>query len=526
MKIELWRRLVLWELRHTLRGASFWALAAIVAAVPWLATLVSGSSSPAYTACWQVVVLSVLVSLWTVFSVKRQIAADVADDWLLVLTYREALVSRYLAGLKVGLLLWLVGLLSSLACYRWAWFVDFDCSWAGLLYWCHFQMVVLLSLLQALGLASVVVAAADFLLAPTSVVLFVSVVLMLLWSFLPYLGFVLPIGLLAHNAFSAQGYVWLLSAVVFNVAAIRFGWSKAEDFWAYLKIAQRERERASLGTVRAVVEAGRTAGRSSERERLERARRRLRERGVEPLQAFDRARYPAWMAPRHLTPHARWQWIAGILIATAVAIYWSALSGTASFVMFASYFAWWLLAAGLVIRTLVSASQIVVEEKEQGTLSGLLVAPVGGQGLLRGKLSVILRQALPGLLILTLFADLRWPGLQAVPGLWFTVCSAAVCGVAASAVAGTRLLAILVGAAATALLAAALVLIEAACHWGGIPLAAACGVAGSSICGEVTLPGPLRAASSYGVVVAMLIAAWLIVRGPASHALYRHAAAR
>ncbi|MBI2300845.1 MAG: hypothetical protein HYU66_18200, partial [Armatimonadetes bacterium] len=442
MKTDLWRHLVQWEVRHAVRGSTFWLMAALMAAIPallanpmsdWVGA--SGPDAPQLDVGTLVfaetLLLSVLVSLWTVFSVKRQVAADVSDDWLLVLTYRQSLVSRYLAGGLVGLLLLLPGILGVM--------LVGTATGADLTNLLGAQVLVAAGVLQAVAMASIIVAAADFLVAATPVVLFVLVVLDALWCLIPVAGFCWPAAAFARDPLSGSWLMYALFSLPVCLGALAVGWWKAEDFWAYLKMAHRKRQEASLGEVRGAVESAEAPKRGVNRATVTRNRARLLARGVDPLLAHDMARYPWWFQRFEVGPNFWLQTAVGGLLVW----YWMWLSEqqhvhTGIYFVF---FGFWMASAAVVLRALSSGANIVVQEKEERTLPHLLLTPLGARQIVAMKLRVVLYQPLPPLVVLTAASLVfRLPAGQLV-GLWVIALAAAVSGVLASMVAPTRLVA-------------------------------------------------------------------------------------
>lgn len=460
MRLDVWRHLVAWEVRHALRSATFWVMAAVVALVPaWIALSCGpravgdgvfvriGNDVLVFS---EVMVVSALVALWTVFSVKRQVAADVSDDWLLVVTYRHSLVSRYLAGAMIGLVLALAAAVGATFAAALLGGGNADVLRA--------QPLVALSIIQPVALASIIVAAADFLVAPTAVVLFVLLVLDALWCAIPFAGFAWPAAMLTADPSEPTWLAFTFVAIPVCLMALTFGWWKAEDFWAYLKLAHRRERQASLGEVRSAVEGASAPKVTIDRERVSRTRSRLVAGGTDPLIAHDLARYPWWFDGSRLSFES------GAMTTVAVAVFaiWASSltrQQQGNLTLYVIWFAWWLLAAATVLRALTSGASIVVQEKEQRTIDSLLVAPIGIGRLINGKLCVVLQQAAPVLAVMMIATLLfRLPAAMA-GGLCLVTLAAAVGGVLASTLSGSRLLAtILAGILAAVLSGAAGVL--------------------------------------------------------------------
>ncbi len=441
MNLELGWRLVIWEVRHAVRGATFWAMVVLMALAPWVLTpqCTNGVDRLSVMAVAQVVALSWLVSLWTVFAVKRQLGSEVADDWLLVLTYRESLLSRYLAGLLVGLLLVVPAVLSSAVAM--AWLRAEPAQW---LTWFAEEALLTLSVVQPVAVATLVVAAADFMVAPVAVVLLVLVVFDTLWCAMPFAGLAVPMAMLPNGAGAVAGAVpMVFGAVVVCLIGLAVAWQRSEDFWNYLRVTMSARDKASLGAVRRAVETAQTGSKTSNRHTLAAHREWWRNRGVSPLWYHDLARYPCWFQFRRPSPHALMLWIAGGAIAVAVSTYSNWSKG--SFTLYTVYFGFWITTFALLMRAVVSGAQIVVQEKEAGTLPHLLLAPRSATSMLWRKTVVIVRQAVIPVIALTVAMLCYLPGMDVLTWLGAAAICAAVGGVIASSVCGTRLLAVLVG---------------------------------------------------------------------------------
>ncbi len=456
MTTELWRHLVTWELRHTLRSAAFWFMAAIAFITPLLvvtiarsgsesfATTLSHEGAPEAVIAAELTVLSLLVCLWTVFAVKRQVASDVADDWLLVLRYRQTLVSRYVSGLAVGVLLVLITSLADLLglCYAGA-----EASWfLGVI---PYTLLKLVALIQPLALAAVVIAAADFLIASVPVVLFVLICLDLFWCALPVTGFAYATALILFSPANPLGWLFLGLALLVCGGAVCLGWYKAEDFWTYLRLAMDKR-RESLGAVRLAIAESQRSGTVVSRTLHAASREWWGRRGVEPLAAHDLARYP-WGPRKTGRSYFAWQLVALLVIAVVAAYGASSFDARQSFGDILFYFAWNMTAVIVVVRALVSGAQILVQEREQGTLASLLTTRLSTARILGTKLRVVLFQALPllALLVVVWLLNPRYGASRGEPTdlVCWTVL-AAVAGCLGSAFGGSRLMALLLGGAA------------------------------------------------------------------------------
>ncbi|MCC7491255.1 MAG: hypothetical protein IT204_02860 [Fimbriimonadaceae bacterium] len=510
MGYDLWQRLVVWEVRHALRGKLFWVMAAAVAAVPWLVAADCGLPAQlgAGLAASQVTV-TFLVALWTVFAVKRQLDKDVSDDWLLVLSYRQSLASRFVAGGVLGLLLVAVA-----AVALWSSGLTSDSSDLS-----QSLGLLCISLLQPLAIAAIVVAAADFLLASTPLVLFVVTVLALGSELVPVFGFAVPLAMASADNADAAVTAGLLAVCCIGICSLLLllGWRKAEDFWAYLRIAKAKAERdgASLGEVRGAVQQQAAQRRRGDHSSTANLRARWRRHGWEPLWAFDLARYPAWVRPRreHL-------WVGVLLLVGLIYTLVYAAVYESNAWIYLSYFGWWVLAATTLLRVLVSAAGIVVQEEEQGTLAALLVTPQGARWILWVKLGVVLRQALPALLVLTVWQQVWLRGLpgELTAGLWAQVPALAVCGLLCSAVAGSRLLATILAFAAsgTTLIAAAWLTLQIVSCWRPD---------GDWSLSKTWLESLVMArAAGLATLVGLVTLLWTVLVRPCGRLLYRQAA--
>jgi hypothetical protein len=468
MNRDVYGHLMAWELRHTLRRAPFWAMLVLGAAAP-----VVIAAYWAYRAHFdpnpyshpmppkpgdlldlgvlgtaQVLTLSLLVSSWIVLSVKRFVAQDVSDDWLLVITFRQALAARYAAGAVVGLLLALANIAAALlaVCFL---VPNHAAAVAE-----HLEPIVLLSLLQPLAVASVLVGAADFLLAPAASVLFIQLFAAAVWTIIPVAGYWWSASLCVETlenglSSTAMQYV-LMSSVVCGLLAW-WGWQRSEDFWL---MAPGERRRkgydASVGEVRGVLKSAGGPKQGVDRRAAMRTRARLHRLRVAPWIAHDLARYRWWNVPRGSFALGRLLQAAVVVAPVALAYAAYVMSGDKRqhVGLYWGYFLWWALAAGTVLRALAGGVQIVMAEREQGTLPNLVVSPLGMRRVLNAKLGAVVLQTAPSIILL--FELLPRLGIRA--GSWYPLpiaVGAAMAGVLAASMTRNRLMATLLAALMT-----------------------------------------------------------------------------
>jgi hypothetical protein len=450
MNWEVCRHLMAWELRQTLRRAPFWAMLLLSATVPlaaaaWWGHADDGSGLDlAVLVPAQTLTLSLLVSSWIVFSVKRLVARDVSDDWLLVITYRHALAARYGAGVILGLVLALANVAAATLAVACLAPHQLPAAVGGL------EPMVMLSLLQPLAVAAVLVGAADFLLAPAASVLFIQLFAAGVWTIIPVGGFWWCTNLTAESSGAVMPPIAALYLCLSCGACgllAWFGWRRSEDFWLMAPEERRGRGYdASVGEVRGALQTAGRPKQGADRAAAIRLRMWFDGHGVEPWMAHDLARYRWWNLPRGSFALDR-------LIKAAVIFAPVALVYTGCMMFrhrgehlgfYWAYFLWWALVAGTVLRALSSGTQIVLAEREQGTLPGLVLSPLGLRRVLNAKLGVVVVQALPSLLILA--AVLQYGGIitSYAWSVGAVAVSAAIAGIVAGTLTRNRLMATLV----------------------------------------------------------------------------------
>ena len=448
MRLDTWRHLVWWEVRHALTGAPFLVLLLCSAGLPLGVAACHAAVGGLDPASWlvgaQVLTVTVLAALWTVLAVRRLVASEPSDDWLMVVTWRQSLAARYAAGALLGLALWaaswagaaLAGALGLVP-------ADVELRAAQ---WC-----VGLSLLQPLATVALLVGAADFLLAGTATVLAAVLFATLAWAIVPGAGFywlaVLAVTPLDLPAVYRPAMLWL--AVPVCVFLTSFGWRRSEDFWALLEGRRRAgADAGNVGEIRGALTSAQSPRRQAERLATARLRTLWTNLGVEPLAAHDLARF-AWLRgvawPR-LTPENRGvvaravAAVAGLVVIGCYVADIDPCRGTAL------VFVLWLLGAVTALRALASGVQIVFQEREHGTLEALLLTSVPPVRWLTTKLLVVLAQALPSLVVLEALARigrLRGGGIAAAAGTASVVAAAG--GLTAACKTDHRLVALLGG---------------------------------------------------------------------------------
>lgn len=476
MGADSWLHLVRWELRFALRRSPFWLMLLTAALVPPVVALLHHYAEP--TSAWfestwligaQSLTQSALVSAWIVLSVKRQVAREVSDDWLLVIRYRQALLARYVAGAAIGLLLTVAAMLPSLALTA----VLPHHAGSSLAAVLAGECWVLAGLLQPLAVSVLLVGAADFLLAPLSTVVSVLLFTALVWSALPGAGMywlaVQHTNFALTHVYYDTPVLWMVVAFPVCLGLMVFGWRRSEDFWTLVRPQVKgETNDDSIGAIRGELSSAAAPKQSAVRGSASTLRAWLAALGCEPLVRFDVARYPAvglrylgaLLEPGNTARRARerrlWAWGLGVLLAIRH-FGLVRLTAETSYIWFAL---WWALAAGTVLRALASGAQIVGQERESGTLDSLVLAPLGLQRVLDTKLLVVLGQALPALVALAVLAKVGWMSTPTGLVATATLC-AALGGLLAGTATGNKLVAPVLGAALTA---AFYGLVRAACH--------------------------------------------------------------
>ncbi|MBI5831689.1 MAG: hypothetical protein HZB16_05165 [Armatimonadetes bacterium] len=513
MASEIWLHLLAWELRYAVRRSALWVMVASAALAPplfgWAMARAYDQPLPILyaPACGaQALLLALLVASWTAFSVKRQVGAELSDDWLMVITWRQSLLVRYVAAALLGLLMAVASVGTMLLVAR----LDPNAP-AGLhpAQWSAFGAV-----LQGLASAAVVVGAADFLLASEATVLSVQLAFTAFWSFVPVMGYFWPAWMLTDPFQASPG----CSAAVFGLVAtfaccwaLALGWRRSEDFWALLKAEHRKGQDVSIGEIRSEIAGSQSGNSASGRQALAEARTSWRLFDLEPIFVHDLARFPALSLPRS---SEAWQravrfagWMTGVLLIYAAGFRW--ISGSNVEVGVWRIFCWWAGALVVMLRALASGVQIVAEEREQCTLPALAITPVGLAHALSAKVLVVLVQAAPWLVLLRLAAA----GHRELPIALVAVltASAAMVGPLAAAWFSGRLVAVMVGGLGAAVLGLSLM------RFIYRPVASAYSAL------EFALPLPHGEWLPTLLVVGALAAAWHRLRVAASAGLYRAA---
>lgn len=433
MKTELTKHLTWWEVRHTLRNWPFWIIAAALAVTPIAGVVLGGLAtdqlgslalvSTSSLITLQIYMLSVLLSLWVVFAVKRQVLAEVSDDWLLVFGYRQALLTRYLAGALTGLLWFVASLLGTLVAVILSPLGDLAAFLA-------LQPVVLLSLLQPLATAMVIIAAADFLLAGVPVVLTAVLLVNVFWCTIPITGYGTLPSFLLHGDAPNTAFNFLVITTLACLFMMRWAWCKSEDFWAYLRTARHLRDSTSLGAVRTALESAETPRKAADRTGRAKVRTRFEARGVDAIPAHDLARY-TWL-PTNRAELARNTLTVGVgaLVLGIGTALWMGVTENGLPRAELSYFIASVLLVGMLLRTLTSATGIIAQEREQGTLDQLVVSPFGLSRLLNTKLRVVLRQNMPAMLLLGLWVTWSVGYLNALDWLLTLAALTLIAGIA------------------------------------------------------------------------------------------------
>ena len=452
MASEIWLHLLCWELRYALRRSLFWVMLGIAALVPplfaWALAIAYGQGpallySPGCGA--QSVLVALLVATWTVYSVKRQVSTELSDDWLLIISWRQSLLTRYVAAAALGLLIATASIVTMLLAAR------LDAGADRLAVW-HAQLPVLASVWQGLASAAVVVGAADFLLASQATVISVQLAFSLFWSFVPVLGFFWPAWMANETGTFRQPTLAAAYQVLALLAcglALFYGWRRSEDFWLLLRAGDRRGKPASIGEIRGELSSSQSGTGASLRAARFGWRETFADWGLDPLVSHDLARFPALVLPRDAAGWQRLRTFAvslsGIVLLYMCAIAW--FTGRAAETGVWRIFLWWAGALVVMLRALSSGVQVAAQEREQSTLPALAIAPVGLVRMLTGKVLVVLVQAAPWLLLL------RWAaaGHRELP-IAFVVIITAIAAMVGPCAAGWlpgRLVATLVGGATT-----------------------------------------------------------------------------
>jgi len=451
---EAWRHLVWWELRQAVSRAPYRLMLLVAAVLPPAVAAIHAryADTREWDLAWlvgaQVLTLSALVAAWTLLAVKRLVAREVSDDWLLVVGWRQSLAARYVAGAVLGCGLFAASVAGATAVWAWESF-----GWEGLDFYAT-QVIVGLSLLQPLATATLMVGAVDFLLAAPSLVLAALLFATLVWSAVPGGGFYWLAVLVSTGEYGEPDTPWRLLwlAVPACVLLACYGWARCEDFWQLLEGKRRPKgSDSSVGEIRGALDSAQTPRRAADRAALACARSAWAWLGCEPLLAHDLARFP-WLS---LTGARTRLVLLFPLVALATAVgLWCALSLMVeqSYHQLA-FFAAWAIGAVTVLRALASGVQIIFEEREQGGLEALFLTPISPLRLVSAKTTVVLAQALPSLVVMYVLFAAGGLDTEALAPFIEAALVAAVGGVTAACLVGNRLSALLGGAA----LAAALV---------------------------------------------------------------------
>jgi len=445
------RHLTLWALRRTLRGGTFRFLALayllIPALVAYLMVLVSpvtvvpmsppeimtpapppssvGARAFVALVFTQEALLFVLISLWTVGTIKRLIGSRVSDDWLLFMRYRDFLWSTYLSALALGLLLVVVGSPLELLV---AAFGDFSLAQVGAT-----LAALAVSVLIPVTVAAFIGGAQDTLMAHAAVVTAAVLGTGGLVYFLPLL---FPAISPLHVLLTATGGQWLFQTRWADMRAVSpwpeclglqaagllliwlFSWVRAEDFWNYPGLAAWPEEKpkdANLAEVRQAIGGAVTTKPTPRREERFRWRQALRVRHDNPVFVYDLAARQRWLGDWGLLCYRLGQSLARLRQVgpfTWILIGWLLLLGAAAlfncFTMVRQalgpdfnelYFynrlaaIWSGLSFVFLVAVVLGGAEVVAADRERGTLESLLLTRLTGPSLFRTKLAVVLVKA-------------------------------------------------------------------------------------------------------------------------------------
>ncbi len=445
-----WQHLVAWELRYALRRSSFWLMLVACAALPplfgWVLARAYGQAqwlllAPACGG--QMVLLSALVAAWTVLSAKRQVSSELSDDWLLVITWRQSLLARYVVAALLGLAMASASLIVMHLAIGANGTAGSACALQS-------QTSVFGAVLQGVASAAIVVAASDFLLASQATVISVQLAFTLFWSFVPYLGFFWPAWMMNDTlTLGTPGQVAMLGRVPAVACLLLFGfaWLRSEDFWRLIE-QRRRRGDTNIGQIRNELATSQTAHQTGLRLAMAASRERWRGRRVPAWLAVELARYPMLSLPRG---PGRWGRLLGLLMAvgTLLVCYVGYQTAAGKDVeldgLFFRYFGWYVAAAIILLRALSSGVDAVARERERGTLAALVIAPLGLRRLLDGKVLAVLLQTAPWAVLLV-----AWTGGELDLPFWIVVpwlVTGAVLATGCGALFRSRLLAILAAGA-------------------------------------------------------------------------------